>query len=221
VWVLDLSDPGWDVDAAAGVLAPGERRRAERGAPSVRRRRVLVRAALRSVLGVLVGTPPGRVPLDTVDGRPVLAGAVAARGLSLSCSAGGDVALVAVASGTGIGVDVEPTRDEDLELAVGEGWLAPAERAAVERLPAAGRPAALTRAWTQKEAVLKAEGSGLRRHPGTVVTPGTDGGRVGRWWVASVPVPVGHEASLATGTRLRRPAAVRRLSPGTLAGTSA
>ncbi|WP_091365004.1 4'-phosphopantetheinyl transferase family protein [Geodermatophilus telluris] len=199
VWLLDLTDGRWDVPRAAALLSSAERARAERGTPAVRRRRVLVRAVLREVLGELLATAPGEVPLDRRDGRPVLAGAAAGSGLDVSCSTGDGLALVAVAHGTRVGVDVEPQREQDWRDAAAEGWLAPAEVAAVAALPPAERAGALTRRWTQKEAVLKAEGVGLRRDPATVPTPGGDAGRAGAWELVAVPVPDGHLASLATG----------------------
>ncbi|RBY77689.1 4-phosphopantetheinyl transferase [Geodermatophilus sp. TF02-6] len=196
--VLDLTDPGWDVAAAAADLSPAERARADRGTPAVRRRRVLVRSALRSLLGGLLDLPARAVPLQTDRGRPFLVGC----GLSFSCSAGGDVALVAVSADVCVGVDVERCSGEDAAVAAGEGWLAPVEQARIAALPPSARPGAVTRCWTQKEAVLKARGTGILRPPSDVVTPVADAGWIGPWWVAAVPVPPGHLASLACDAAL-------------------
>jgi 4'-phosphopantetheinyl transferase len=198
VRVVDLTDPTWDVACAAADLRAAERARADRGVPAVRRRRVLVRSALRRVLGDLLGLPARAVPLQDDHGRPVLPGS----GLGLSCSANDGVALVAVASGVAIGVDVERLGDEDPAVATEEGWLAPEEQARLGVLPEPVRSGAVTRCWTQKEAVLKARGTGIRRPPCDVVTPVADTGRVGPWWVAPIPVPAGHLASLASDVPL-------------------
>jgi 4'-phosphopantetheinyl transferase len=209
--VLDLTDPGWDLAGAAADLTEAERARADRGVPSVRRRRLLVRSGLRRVLGRLLDVTPRDVPLQTVDGRPTLPGS----GLGLSCSASGDVALVAVAAGATIGVDVQHHRDEEAADAAAEGWLAPAEQARLAVLPGPDRLHAVTRCWTQKEAVLKAAGTGLRRSPAGVVTPVADTGRVGQWWLVPVAVPGGYVASLACDAPLGRdPLDVVRLTPG-------
>jgi 4'-phosphopantetheinyl transferase len=192
---IDLSDPGWDVAAEAACLNDDERARADRGAPAVRRRRVLVRAGLRRVLGGLLGTAPADVPLHGDRGRPVLPG----DGLRFSCSASGDLALVAVTRDCAVGVDVQRHRDEDVRDAAEEGWLSAVELARLARLADEDRPTAVTRAWTHKEAVLKARGTGIRRVPVDLVTPVAEHGRVGGLHLSPVPVPAGYVAALAAG----------------------
>jgi 4'-phosphopantetheinyl transferase len=211
VWLLDLADAGWDVDAAAACLSAEELARAERAVPRVRRRRLLIRAGLRRIVGGLVEQPPERVVIDHHNGRPVLADSH----LEVSCSANGDLALLAIADGP-VGVDISSACGETLSAALLEGWLAVEEAQAVAGLPARDRSAALGRCWAQKEAVLKAEGVGLARDPRTVVTPVADHGAAGPWWLAAVPVPHGHVAALATPVD-HAPVgalAVERLLPG-------
>lgn len=197
VHLVDLGDEG-AVAAAEAVLAPDELERARRGTAAVHRRRVLLRAALRRVLAAELGTDPARVPLAVAPGgRPY----VAAPGVppEVSCSASDGLGLVALARGRRVGVDVErvPPWSPDV---LDEGWLADEERAAVLRLPAAARAAATTRAWTQKEAALKARGTGLRDDLRATVTPvGHAAGRVAGWDLHDVPVPPGWLASLAVG----------------------
>jgi 4'-phosphopantetheinyl transferase len=193
VWVLDLAHPCWDIDAALRCLSPAELRRAEGAVERVRRRRILLRAGLRRVAGQLVDKAPEALEIADHGGRPVLVG----HDLQLSCSAHGDVGLLAVADGP-IGVDVAGVPNEDLATAVAEGWLASEEARAVADLPVERQPAALARCWAQKEAVLKAEGVGLARHPATVLTPLAEHGVCGSWWLTAVPVPSGHLATVAT-----------------------
>ncbi|MDH2442830.1 4'-phosphopantetheinyl transferase superfamily protein [Amnibacterium sp. CER49] len=194
---LELAEPRVDLDAAATVLSPAERERAARGAPSVRRRRILVRAALRDLLAEVLGTTPAAVPLAPEPGRPRLLGTACGVVIDASCSSSGDVGLVAVAQAARIGVDVERLAHDDLRIAAEEGWLAPGERDAITALPVAERGRALTRAWVQKEAVLKGEGSGLRADPSWTVTPIAERGRVRRWWLLPLEVPPAFVASLA------------------------
>lgn len=195
---LDLADPDADLDAAAAVLSDAERDRAARGTPAVRRRRILVRAALRDLLADVLGTTPTAVPLAPEPGRPRLLGDGARSALiDASCSSSGDVGLVAVARGARIGADVERVVHDDLRIATEEGWLAPGERDAIAALPAAERGRALTRAWVQKEAVLKGEGSGLRADPSWTVTPVAERGSVRGWLLLPIEVPPAFVASLA------------------------
>ena len=172
VWVLDLGHPGWDLDAALACLSQTERRRAEGAVESVRRRRILLRAGLRRVAGRLLDEAPERLDFADAGGRPILVG----HDLHLSCSAHGRVGLLAAADGP-LGIDVAGVPGEDLATAVAEGWLTSDEARALSALPVEHQPAALARCWAQKEAVLKAEGVGLARHPATVPTPVAEQGR--------------------------------------------
>lgn len=192
-----LVDLGADDDTtarAARVLTPAELAHARRGAPGVHRRRVLLRAALRAALAAELGASPAAVPVRTSpSGRPV----VEVPGLDAGCSAGGGLGLVAVGRGCRVGVDLERVTPWSPDV-LDEGWLSPVEQRALTRLPASARAVAATRAWTQKEAVLKARGTGLLEDPRTAVTPvGEPAGTVAGWAVHDVPVPDGWVASLA------------------------
>jgi 4'-phosphopantetheinyl transferase len=195
VHLVDLAD-GDAVTAAEAVLHPDEAERARRGTPEVHRRRVLLRAALRSVLAAELGTEPARVPLAIAPGgRPQLA--VPGTTLDVNCSASGPLGVVALARGRRIGVDVERLAPWSPD-ALDEGWLSTAEQLALLRLPVEDRAAASTRAWTRKEAVLKARGTGLRADPRTTVTPvGRPPGQVAGWDLHDIAVPAGWLASLA------------------------
>jgi 4'-phosphopantetheinyl transferase len=201
--LVDLALDGPALADAQAVLAPAELARARRGTAQVHRRRVGLRAALRSLLGDELAMPPAAVPLAAGPaGQPVLAGR--APRLHVSCSASGDLGVVALGRGRRIGVDVEglvPWSADVLE----ERWLCPGERRALVALPEADRPLATARAWTQKEAVLKARGTGLREDPAGIRTPlGQPDGVVAGWRVREIPVPGGWVASLAVGPAERQ-----------------
>ena len=193
------STSGRNDDAVARAeswLTPTELAPGAAGHPPVHRRRVLLRAALRSALAEELGTDPASVPLEvTAAGRPFVVGTA----LDVNCSASGVLGVVAVARDQRVGVDVQrvvPWSDSLLE----EGWLAHDERRALTALPLATRSEAATRAWTQKEAVLKARGTGLLDDPATVLTHvGRPAGVVAGWAVDDLPVPAGWVASLARG----------------------
>ena len=163
----------------------------------MRRRRVLLRAALRELLAEELDVLPAEVPLAEHPGRPALVPSPATRRLDFNASASGEVGLLALVRRGRIGVDVQRIGDGNADEAVAEGWLADSERRRIVALPAKDRPAALTRAWTQKEAVLKGEGVGLWADLARVVTPVADTGRVRRWTLVPVRVPPGFVAALA------------------------
>ncbi|MGY1727513.1 4'-phosphopantetheinyl transferase family protein [Geodermatophilus sp. SYSU D01062] len=195
VTVVPLVAGDDELARAEAVLMPAELARARRGTPAVHRRRVLLRAALRTALAAELGTDPRHVPLATgATGRPQLP---ADTGLDAGCSAGGELGVVAIGRGRRIGVDLEPVAPWTPAVA-DEGWLHPTELRAIALLPPGERPVAATRAWTRKEAVLKAHGTGLREDPATVVTAvGPTGATAAGWTLHDVPVPDGWVASLA------------------------
>lgn len=196
VWLVRFDVDGATLSDAAECLTPAERDRSRRGTPEVHRRRVLLRAALREVVGGRLGVLPHAVPLRvTATGRPELDGPAR---LDLSCSASGGIGLVAVADRAHVGVDVERVWPWSADV-LDEGWLSPEERAAIRALYPAARAEAVSRSWTQKEAVLKGRGTGLAGGPADVPTPvGRAAGRIGGWDTCAVAVPAGHVATVAT-----------------------
>jgi 4'-phosphopantetheinyl transferase len=197
VRLVDLAGGAEAVASAESSLTAAELARARRGTPAVHRRRVLLRAALRAALGADLGIQPRHVPLaTTAAGRPYLAGWP---DVDANCSASAGLGLVAIAHGRRVGVDVErvvPWSSSVLD----EGWLVADEQEAVVSLPLAERAEACTLAWTRKEAVLKARGTGLLDPPSAVVTPvGRPTGLLDGWAVHDLPVPRGWLASLAVG----------------------
>jgi phosphopantetheinyl transferase len=205
VQLVDLAADDGAVVRAESSLTPDEVARARRGIPAVHRRRVLLRAALRAAVAAELGVEPRSVPLGTTPaGRPY----VAADGTSLdvSCSASGALGLVAVGRSCRVGVDVERVAPWSPDV-LDEGWLSGSERLALARLPEDARPVAVTRSWTQKEAVLKAAGTGLTGDPAATVTAvGRADGVVAGWHVRDVPVPPAWVASLAVAPKNEIPA---------------
>lgn len=212
VWLLDLDADAGVVKRAEDFLSPAELARARRGTEAVHRRRVLVRTALRVLLGQRLGISPRDVELRVTDlGRPETADPTQ---LDVSCSASGDVGLIAVAEGARVGVDVEQLMPWHAAVAQ-ERWLSAGEQAAITALPARHRAEVVTRTWTQKEAVLKGAGTGLGGGPARVVTtPGQAATRVAGWDVRSVAVPAGCLASVATAKWGHRGTFGARTEPG-------
>jgi 4'-phosphopantetheinyl transferase len=166
----------WDalesLDALRAWLSEDERRRSERfrrerDACAFASRRVF----LRRILALRAGCRPEELVFTIGEfGKPSLAHPDT--DLCFSASSSGGWALVAVAAGRELGADVERL---DARLGAAEELsrlarrvLTSSEQAELERLAPRARPRAFLRAWTRKEALLKALGTGLAREPDTV-----------------------------------------------------
>ena len=145
-------------------LSEDERRRAAAlKVPAQRRRYIAGRAMMRDIVARAVGGHPAALrfaygPL----GRPAVAGEHVGSGVDFNLSHGGGVAVLALVRGAHVGADVERIRDVPRAAAIMRRWFSPSERRERSALPADERAGAFMRAWTCKEAVRKAEGTGLR-----------------------------------------------------------
>ena len=143
----------------------GQRSASETSARTIRvvlRRGAPRRELLRDVLAAELGKSPAEVVLETdTRGKPWVASPPSDLRFSVSHTEG--ATLVATAREVDVGVDVERERDVTSwriwEHALTQDEIAtlPDERVA--------RNAALLQAWVAKEAILKAEGSGLAVDP--------------------------------------------------------
>ena len=143
-------------------LQPEERERAGRlRFPADQWQSLASRATLRLLLAHYAGHAHAlHLRLALTDrGKPTLPGS----SIRFNLSHTRDVAVFAFARDMEVGVDVERTHAiSDLDD-VAEQNFAAAELAALRSLPEAERTLAFYRCWTRKEALLKAEGSGLFR----------------------------------------------------------
>jgi 4'-phosphopantetheinyl transferase len=209
----------------------------EDAAARARHQRAQSRLALLRILSHCTGLPAAdlRFEADAL-GKPrlALAGAPA---FNLSHARG--MALVAVSGGAAVGVDVEQVHGLRDVLALAQRFLTPTEAAAVVAATTApgGRDLAFLRAWTRKEAVLKASGHGLSLETSAIET-GTgpadgvvtlaDAAGACRYrvqsvpmapsWVGAVAVALPRDAAEAAPTTLRchdLVASTERASPRT------
>jgi 4'-phosphopantetheinyl transferase len=157
LWSIALDRADHEVERLAALLGPDERARAERFVfPRDRRRFVVARAALRTILGRYLDHPPGRVAFTYGPrGKPSVAG-----GPEFNLAHSHELALCAVAR-RAVGVDLEWRRPIEHLEEVAQTAFSPNERMALLALPAAERPDGFLRCWTRKEAYVKARGDGL------------------------------------------------------------
>ncbi|MGW7287327.1 4'-phosphopantetheinyl transferase family protein [Streptomyces sp. NPDC054847] len=186
---------------AASVLDGGERARAAALRRAVDRDGYRVtHVCLRLLLGAYLGIDPRDVRLARArcpqcggpHGRPLVDEAA----LYFSVSRTPGYCLLAFAA-TEVGADVERVPSSALveEMAAA---LHPRETAQLAACPPSDRPAAFARAWTRKEAYLKALGTGLGRdlHADHLGTSPHAPARIPGWSVVDVLVPAGYEAAV-------------------------
>ena len=156
IWRFDLGvqESDW------AILSPDEAQAAKRIVVEEKRDwKASARAHLRRILARYLATPPQNVRFAYGEhGKPMLAeGGEPRFNLSHSESRG----LAAVSRGARIGVDVEGAREGRAFTDIADRFFSQAESAELRALPPEARPAAFYRAWTRKEAYLKAWGTGL------------------------------------------------------------
>lgn len=167
IWPVPLDLPHFQLDALHRTLAPDEVSRAARfHFDSDARAYIAGRGLLRAILARYLGAAPGDVRFTyEPHGKPQLA---PGNGVQFNLTHSRDRALIAVTRDRQIGVDLEwvrPLPDLD-QLAM--ATLTPDERANLYSLAPKEALAAFFRAWTRKEAVLKARGDGLTLPPDQV-----------------------------------------------------
>jgi 4'-phosphopantetheinyl transferase len=191
VWLLSL-----DVDDAllatlSTVLMTAELAAADRcRLAAVRRRKIGARARLRQVLANYLPCSPIEVLIELgAQGKPLV------EGLEFNLSHSDDLAVLAVTNSP-VGIDVEKIRSLDIAGIV-ERFFAPSEWQVWQALPPEQQQLAFFRAWTVKEAVLKAIGTGLHTPLAEVVVEIDPQQPLAilshpEWQVRSLELPVGY-----------------------------
>ncbi|MET7903983.1 4'-phosphopantetheinyl transferase superfamily protein [Streptomyces sp. NPDC005355] len=209
IWLLSVSEftAAMDPGAPGKILDAGERERVAKFVRAEDRERyTAAHMGLRQLLGGYLDLIPADVPFTREacpgcggpHGRPAVPGTP----LHFNMSHAGDLVLFAFA-GTPVGADVENLQPASVVAQVAQS-LHPRERAELDALPEADRPAAFARCWTRKEAYLKGIGTGLSQDPAIAyVGTGTEPVPVGPWTMAdiavreAVPGGFGYAAALA------------------------
>jgi 4'-phosphopantetheinyl transferase len=203
-----------------GDLSETERQRAdEQATAALSARYRAAHAVLRSALAAATGATTGRLEIIADrHGKPWLADHPR---WHFNLSHSGSQAMVAIGS-VPLGVDLEAqtARHSDNE-ALARWVLDDASFARWLQGGAADRAEQLCRAWTFKEAYLKAHGTGLGSEPLKAllppsggrgpIAPGPDGAPP--WWVRPLPAPWGFHAALCT-QGLSPPVRLFRLDAG-------
>ena len=159
VWRAQLDPAPGEVHRLMGMLSKDEHARAERFRfDQDRRRFVVARGVLRSLLALYLGLPPQKVQLTYgASGKPCLP-----RGVLRFNLDAGELGLYAFTSSREVGIDVEHVRQLDDMDQIARRFFSVNEVASLEALPESARPStAFFNCWTRKEAYVKARGEGL------------------------------------------------------------
>ncbi|WP_377851620.1 4'-phosphopantetheinyl transferase family protein [Allokutzneria oryzae] len=168
--------------------------------PEDRRRFVIARAMLRSVLADHLGVAPAEVEITRDEsGRPRVDG-----GPDFNLSHSGELAALVVSGDRRVGADVERHRELDY-LGMAERVFLPGEHALIAALPEAERSVAFFRYWTCKEACVKVLGEGLSALPGPELVFDTAGAALmrdgERWSVGELVLPEGYSGAVVSPGR--------------------
>ena len=212
VWLGDITQDPVELEQLNSCLTPAERDRANAiRHPSARAQALTGRARLRELLGRHLHCLPQMVDIETrPDGKPVLCGPHAGIRFNLSHTHDHWAAVIATVD---VGIDLELIRPMPGAVGLVQRYFHPSEAKQFHAIPEELRIEAFFRGWTQKEAVLKGLGCGIRGLERIVVdldprrTPRILGDRelVSGWQVASVK-PTPHtmlSVAVRTGTPLQ------------------
>ncbi|MEZ4646802.1 MAG: 4'-phosphopantetheinyl transferase superfamily protein [Chloroflexota bacterium] len=163
VWRAHLEPGQRVVDELAHVLAADEQARAARFYFERDRRRYIVgRGVLRTIIGRYLAVPPQSIQFTyTAHGKPELAAAMGFPTFAFNVSHSQTLALFAFSWGRVLGVDIEFARDLQDAKDIARINFSPREFAVFCQLSPAQQQEAFFNCWTRKEAFIKAIGEGL------------------------------------------------------------
>ena len=192
----------------AGILAPAEKAAGSKFHFAADRIRYLVsHAQLRWLLAQYAGVDPETITFRATEyGKPFIAEPPIARGLCFNLSHSGQLALVAVTRNRELGVDIERLKDKVAAEELADRFFCSPERNWLKTLPQEERCKGFFRLWTVKEAVLKAQGTGLgtlldglcvRLTGDSRVLVNSDGPLGQDWFVEELQVAQGYAGAIA------------------------
>jgi len=165
LWGIKLDGAQRCLERCTGWLDEVERHQAARLVrEDTRQRYVLAHGGLRMVLSRYLDVDPDRITLDrSAIGKPFLARELRDRStITFNLSHAHDRALIAVSKAQEVGVDLELVRSHVEVAKLSERYFTRSEHTAIMQAPEDQRATRFFRYWVGKEALLKAQGIGLR-----------------------------------------------------------
>ncbi len=163
VWRVPLEQPLERIKLLRRLLSPDEEARAERFQFEQDRRRFIVaRGALRTILGGYLGMAAAYLRFRYgPQGKPYLSEEINPRGLQFNLAHSNELAVFGVTYGREVGIDVEYVKPmKDFEEIAARFFTA-SENELIQKLPQDRQLEGFFRCWTRKEAYAKARGDGL------------------------------------------------------------
>lgn len=162
LWQFDLDREARGLGDAEQFLSPYEHQRWLRSSAPSRQRRLLARAALRTVLGSYTGRAPQALQLSyNAHGKPQLVDPNGRAEVAFNLTTSDSCCLIAVTRGAQVGVDVESLAPLPAIDRIAAGMLSADEAAAIGRLTGEAKVTEFYTCWTRLEAGIKARGLGL------------------------------------------------------------
>ena len=163
VWRVQVSREEENAHKWRGLLTSDELAHADRfHFDTDRRSYTVTRGILRTLLGQYLRVSPNTLAFAVSRfGKPDLPPSQNPTHIAFNVSHSADFSLLAFAVDTKVGVDVEHVRKKESVAELARVVLSPAEYAGFAALADADRQRAFFRAWTRKEALVKAIGEGL------------------------------------------------------------
>ncbi|CAG9933603.1 4'-phosphopantetheinyl transferase family protein [Candidatus Nitrotoga arctica] len=161
IWKIELDYDNGHWQPLMALLSDDEQIKADRYRfDKLRLRYIAGRAALRKLLGGYMGREPEALIFDYNDyGKPSLQNID--NGLCFNVSHSGETMLAAFVLNSEVGIDIEAIQQNIDYVDICQRWFSVQENNALQDLPEEQRIAAFFRAWTRKEAYIKARGIGL------------------------------------------------------------
>lgn len=163
IYIFKISDYLNDVDECIKVLSTDEKDRAERYKfDKDKTSYALARGKLRSILSNYLNIKPCSIMFSYGEfGKPELVKEQNFSNIHFNVSHSGDYILIGISESGAIGVDVEKV-SEDIDLpSISERFFSADEAAYLNKLSGDKSLKSFFKVWTQKEALIKANGMGL------------------------------------------------------------
>lgn len=160
IWCVNLNIPESQIEQLAKLLCEEEITRANRfHFPHHRQRFIVARSTLRIILGRYLKIEPSNIQFQyTPKGKPSIKGD---EGLNFNMSHSENMALYGITRDRLIGVDIEYLRPMEDAAQLAKRFFCQSEYEVISPLPPGEREKVFFRAWTAKEAFLKATGAGI------------------------------------------------------------